>query len=43
VPRIKAFYEEATQYARQHEGQLAETKKRIESLTELSKDLPTLE
>ena len=43
VPRIKEFYEQATQYAKEHEGQLEETKKRIDSLAELSKDLPTLE
>jgi cell division GTPase FtsZ len=43
VPRIKDFYEQATQYAQEHEGQLEQTKKRIESLAELSKDLPTLE
>jgi hypothetical protein len=43
VPRIKEFYEQATQYAREHRGQLEETKKRVESLAELGKDLPTLE
>jgi len=43
VPRIKDFYEQATQYAKEHEGQLKQTKKRIESLAELGKDLPTLE
>jgi cell division GTPase FtsZ len=43
VPRIKEFYEQATQYAQEHEGQLEQTKKRIDSLAELSKDLPTLE
>ncbi len=43
VPRIKEFYEQATQYAKEHDGQLEETKKRIESLAELSNDLPTLE
>jgi tubulin-like protein CetZ len=43
VPRIKDFYEQATQYAREHQGQLQETKKRIDSLAELGKDLPTLE
>jgi len=42
VPRIKQFYEEATQYAKEHQGQLEETKKRIASLAELSKDLPSL-
>jgi cell division GTPase FtsZ len=43
VPRIKEFYEQATQYAQEHQGQLEQTKKRIESLAELSKDLPKLE
>jgi cell division GTPase FtsZ len=42
VPRIKDFYEQATQYAREHEVQLKQTKKRIETLTELGKDLPIL-
>ncbi|MFO7996721.1 MAG: tubulin/FtsZ family protein [Dehalococcoidia bacterium] len=42
VPRIKDFYEQATQYAREHQGQIEETKKRIESLAEFGKDLPTL-
>ncbi len=43
VPRIRDFYEQATKYAQEHKGQLEQTKKRIESLAELSKDLPTLE
>ncbi|MGB6873582.1 MAG: tubulin/FtsZ family protein [Dehalococcoidia bacterium] len=43
VPRIKEFYEQATQYSKEHKGQLEQTKKRIASLAELSKDLPTLE
>ena len=43
VPRIRDFYEQATQYAKEHQGQLEQTKKRIESLAELSKDLPLLE
>ena len=42
VPRIKDFYEQATQYAREHEVQLKQTRKRIESLTELGKELPIL-
>lgn len=42
VPRIKEFYEEATKYAQEHQGQLEETKKKIASLAELSKDLPSL-
>ncbi len=43
VPRIAEFYEQATQYAKEHEGQLKQTKQRIQSLAELGKDLPTLE
>ncbi|MBE0431728.1 MAG: cell division protein FtsZ [Dehalococcoidia bacterium] len=43
VPRIKDFYEQATQYAQEHQGQLEETRERIKSLAELGKDLPTLE
>jgi len=43
VPRIKEFYEQATQYSKEHKGQLEQTKKRIASLAELSKDLPSLE
>lgn len=42
VPRIKDFYEQATQYAQEYKGQLEETRKRIASLAEFSKDLPTL-
>jgi cell division GTPase FtsZ len=43
VPRIKDIYEQATQYAKDHKGQLEDTKKKIQSLADLSKDLPTLE
>ena len=43
VPRIAELYEQATQYAKEHEGQLKQTKKRIQSLADLGKDLPTLE
>jgi cell division GTPase FtsZ len=43
VPKVKEFYEQASQYAKEHKGQLEQTKKRIESLAELSKDLPSLE
>jgi len=42
VPRLKDFYEQATVYAAGHEGQLMETRKRIEELNVLSKDLPNL-
>lgn len=43
VPRIKDFYQQATQYAQEHKGQLEETRRRIETLAELSKDLPRLQ
>jgi len=43
VPRIKDFYEQATQYAKEHKEQLEQTKKRIQSLAEIGKDLPKLE
>jgi cell division GTPase FtsZ len=43
VPKIKELYEQATQYSKEHKGQLEQTKKRIASLAELSKDLPSLE
>jgi cell division GTPase FtsZ len=43
VPRIKDFYEQATRYAQEHKGQLEETRKRIQSLAEIGKDLPKLE
>jgi cell division GTPase FtsZ len=43
VPRIAEFYEQATHYAKEHEVQLKQTRKRIESLAEIGKDLPTLE
>lgn len=42
VPRIRDFYEQATAYAAEYEGQLAETKQRIDELSLLSKDLPNL-
>jgi len=43
VPRIKEFYKQATKYAKEHKGQLEQTKKRIKSLAEAGKDLPILE
>ncbi len=42
VPRIKDLYEQATKYAHEHQGQIEETKKRIDSLAEIGKDLPSL-
>lgn len=43
VPRIKDLYEQATRYAREHKLQLEQTRKRIESLAEVGKELPKLE
>ncbi len=42
VPKIKEFYEKATQYGQEHQGQIKETHKRIEALSEIGKELPTL-
>lgn len=42
VPRIRDIYEQATVYAAEYEGQLAETKQRIDELSLLSRDLPNL-
>jgi cell division GTPase FtsZ len=42
IPRVKDFYEQATVYAGEHEGQLMESRKKIEELNVLSKDLPNL-
>jgi len=42
VPRVRDFYEQATAYAAEYEGQLAETKKKIDELSVLSQDLPNL-
>jgi len=42
VPKIKEFYEKATQYGQEHKGQLEETHKKIQSLSEIGKELPTL-
>jgi cell division GTPase FtsZ len=43
VPRIRDFYEQALQYAKEHKEQLEQTRKRIQSLAEIGKDLPKLE
>ena len=42
VPRIKEFYEKATQYGQEHKGQLEETQRRIQTLADLGKELPNL-
>lgn len=42
VPRIRDFYEQATVYAAEYEGQLMETKQRIEEMSDVAKDLPNL-
>jgi cell division GTPase FtsZ len=42
VPRVRDFYEQATVYAAEYEGQLTETRQRIEEMSDMAKDLPNL-
>jgi len=42
VPKIKEFYEKAVQYAQEHKEQIEETGKRIQALSELGRELPSL-
>jgi hypothetical protein len=42
VPKIKQYYEKATEYAHEHKGQIEETRRRVDALTELGKELPKL-
>lgn len=42
VPRIKDYYEKATLYAHEHKGQIDETKKKLDALSELARELPGL-
>jgi hypothetical protein len=42
VPKVKELYEKAVQYGQEHKGQLEETHKKIQSLSEVGKELPTL-
>jgi len=42
VPKIKDFYETAVQYGQEHKGQIEETRKRIQALADLGKELPGL-
>ena len=42
VPKIKQYYEKATQYAHEHKGQIEETRRRVDALAELGKELPKL-
>ena len=42
VPKIKEFYERATQYGEEHKGQIEETRKKIDALSDLGRELPTL-
>ena len=42
VPKIKTFYEQATAYGEEHKVEIQETKRRIDALAELGKELPTL-
>ena len=42
VPKIKVYYEKATLYAHEHKGQIEETRRRVDALSELGKELPKL-
>ena len=42
VPKVKEFYEGAIQYGQEHKEEVQETKRRIDALAELGKDLPSL-
>jgi len=42
VPKIKQYYEKATEYAHEHKGQIEETRRRVDALAELGKELPKL-
>ena len=42
IPKVKEYYEQATSWAEQHKGQVEEIKRRVDSLAEMGKDLPTL-
>lgn len=42
VPRVRDLYEQATVYAAEYEGQLMETKQRIEEMSDVARDLPNL-
>jgi len=42
VPKIKVYYEKATEYAHEHKGQIEETRRRVDALAELGKELPKL-
>jgi len=42
VPKIKEFYEQATQYGQEHKEQIEETHRRIDALADLGRELPTL-
>ena len=42
VPKIKEFYERATQYGEEHRDQIQETRNKIDALSDLGRELPTL-
>ena len=42
VPKIKYLYETAVQYGQEHKGQIEETRKRIQALSDLGTELPNL-
>lgn len=42
VPKIKQFYERAVQYGQEHKGEIEETRKRIDALADIARELPSL-
>jgi len=42
VPKVKEFYERATLYGEEHRDQIQETRKKIDALSDLGRELPTL-
>jgi len=42
VPKVKEFYERATLYGEEHRDQIEETRKKIDALSDLGRELPTL-
>ncbi len=42
VPKVRQFYEMAVKYGQEHKGEIEETRKRIDALAELGKELPSL-
>jgi len=42
VPKIKDLYEKAVKYGQEHKGQIEESHKKIQSMADVGKELPTL-